>query len=488
MASRRVRQRYCRCGAPLAADNTGRQCARCQRDSRGKLIAPPEVPAEFWLNEQLREAFAAQHMGRVVRAYRTHPYHYAIYGPSGISQTLLGQWLSLRQPQVSRFETGPPIKHLDTLQHWARVLRIPPRLLWFQLHAEEKRRPLATQRAASRLSDALVSNGVLEPAAEIVARRAELQTSGLTGELVAELDQFLADLPDRYEVAGPLVLAPEVVDARRLVHRLMIGNQQLKQRAQLFELAGRLSGQLSYMAVNLGNFSVAQAYGAEAFELARFIEQDELAAWIRGTQSLAAYYTGDYKRSLILAQDGQRYAKDGIQAVRLAINGEARALGKLQNGRGGGEAVTRAYRLLERFPPAEGMTPCISFGIYSEARTASNAATAYLALRQTKQVLSYAERAREIVDTSPSQWSYALIRLDMAMALLNADQPEPEGASALGVEALNAVRHQRIESIQQRTRELASTLRPWRHLPTVAGFVADVSSWLMSQWDGSAAR
>ncbi len=94
------------------------------------------------------------------------------------------------------------------------------------------------------------------------------------------------------------------------------------------------------------------------------------------------------------------------------------------------------------------MTPCISFGIYSEARTTSNAATAYLALRQTKQVLSYAERAREIVDASPSQWSYALIRLDMAMALLNAEQPEPEGASALGAEALNAVRHQRIESIQ----------------------------------------
>ncbi len=58
----------------LGADNTGRQCARCQRASRDKLIAPPEVPVEFWLNERLREAFAAQDMGRVARAYRTHPY------------------------------------------------------------------------------------------------------------------------------------------------------------------------------------------------------------------------------------------------------------------------------------------------------------------------------------------------------------------------------------------------------------------------------
>lgn len=488
MASRRARQRYCRCGTPLARDNTERQCARCQRLSRDKLIAPPEVPAEFWHTEQFEEAFAAQHMGRVARTYRTHPYHYAVYGPGGISQTLLGQWLGVRQPQVSRFETGSPIKHLDTLQHWGRVLRIPPRRLWFQLPAEEKRQPSTTEPAAGHLSDALASSGVLEPQAEIAARRAELQTSGLTGELVAELEQFLLDLPDRYEIVGPLILAPEVVDARRLVHRLLKGNQQLKQRAQLFELAGRLSGQLGYMAVNLGNFNAAQTYGAEAFELARFVEQDELSAWIRGTQSFAAYYTGDYKRSLILAQDGQRYARNGIQAVRLTINGEARALGKLQDRRGADEAVTKAYRLLERFPSAEGMTPCISFGIYSEARTASNAATAYLSLRQAKQVLGYAERIQEIVDASSSQWSYALIRLDMAMALLKAERPEPEGASALGADALIAIRYQRIESIQQRTRELAIALRPWQHLPTVADFLADVSGWLTAKWDGSAAR
>jgi transcriptional regulator with XRE-family HTH domain len=465
----------------LAKDNTERQCARCQHLSRDKLIAPPEVPAEFWHTDQFEEAFAAQHMGWVARVYRTHPYQHAVYGPGGISQTLLGQWLGVGQPQISRYETGPPIEHLDTLQHWAQTLRIPPRRLWFQLPAEKKRQPATTAPAVGHPANAGASNGVLEPPTEIVARRAELQTSGLTGELVAELEQFLLDLPDRYETAGPLILAPEVVDARRLVHRLLKGNQRLKQRAQLFELAGRLSGLLSYMAVNLGNFNTAQAYGAEAFELARFIEHDELTTWVRGTQSFAAYYTGNYKRSLILAQDGQRYAKDSLQAVRLVINGEARALGKLQDRRGADEAVTRAYRLLERFPPAAGMTPCISFGIYSEARTASNAATAYLALKQTKQVLGYAERAREIVDTSSSQWSYALIRLDIAMALLSAEQPEPEGASALGAEALNAVRYQRIESIQQRTRELAIALRPWRHLPTVADFLADVSGWLTAK-------
>jgi hypothetical protein len=85
-----TRRRYCRCGTHLATDNTAGQCARCERASRDKLLGPPEVPAEFWQTEQFEQAFAAQHIGRIARAYRTHPYHHAVYGPGGISQTLLG--------------------------------------------------------------------------------------------------------------------------------------------------------------------------------------------------------------------------------------------------------------------------------------------------------------------------------------------------------------------------------------------------------------
>ena len=149
MASRPRRQLYCRCGTLVAKDNTERQCARCQRASRDKLITPPEVPAEFWQTDQFRDAFAAQHMGRIARAYRTHPYHYAVYGPSGVSQGLLGQWLGLSQPQVSRIENGPPILNLDTLAYWARVLHIPPELLWFRL-PDEKGERAVTEPAVSQ--------------------------------------------------------------------------------------------------------------------------------------------------------------------------------------------------------------------------------------------------------------------------------------------------------------------------------------------------
>ncbi|MGH3865090.1 MAG: helix-turn-helix domain-containing protein [Pseudonocardiaceae bacterium] len=69
----------------------------------------------------------------MARSYRLSPHHHTVYGLSGISQDLLGQWLGLQQPQISRIETGAPILNLDTLRYWARVLRIPPEWLWFDL-------------------------------------------------------------------------------------------------------------------------------------------------------------------------------------------------------------------------------------------------------------------------------------------------------------------------------------------------------------------
>jgi tetratricopeptide (TPR) repeat protein len=133
--------RYCRCGARLATDNTGSQCALCSKLNRDRLLVPPPLPTEFWLTPQMRDAFADQHIGRVARAYRRHPHHAAGYGAAGISQALLGQWLGLTQAQVSRIEGGPPVRNIDSLTHWARVLGIPAGLLWFDLPGS--RRPHA---------------------------------------------------------------------------------------------------------------------------------------------------------------------------------------------------------------------------------------------------------------------------------------------------------------------------------------------------------
>jgi hypothetical protein len=192
------------------------------------------------------------------------------------------------------------------------------------------------------------------------------------------LDLAVREIVGRYEGEGPQRLACEVVRLRHLVEALLGGRQHPEERRRLYGLGGRLSGLLGYMAVNCGRFLLAGAYCEEALQLAAGLEDSDLRAWVRGTQSLAAYYMGRFDEALEFARAGQHAARSGPQAIRLAVNGEARALGRLGDRRGVDEAVDRAFLLAEVIPVPTGLTPCISFEPYSTARIAANAATAYL--------------------------------------------------------------------------------------------------------------
>ena len=125
--------RYCRCGNRLAWNHASALCGSCERQTVDHRAEPPSVSPAFWDTSALRDALATQHIGRVARAYRRDSEFASRYGRGGVSQELFGTWLGLTQAQVSRIENGPPVRNLDTLAHWARVLRIPPHLLWFKL-------------------------------------------------------------------------------------------------------------------------------------------------------------------------------------------------------------------------------------------------------------------------------------------------------------------------------------------------------------------
>jgi hypothetical protein len=152
-ASRRCRS----CSRPLASDNRAILCGQCQRKAREALDKPPDLPPEFWESGGFADAFAAQHIGRVSRAYRRHPFHTAPHGANGISQAVIGSWLGLTQAQVSRIENGPATRNLDILVHWARTLRIPRFHLWFELPDGDADGPQPAHLQAAGVSNADVS-------------------------------------------------------------------------------------------------------------------------------------------------------------------------------------------------------------------------------------------------------------------------------------------------------------------------------------------
>ncbi|WP_246180884.1 helix-turn-helix domain-containing protein [Nocardia ninae] len=105
-------------------------CAPCESASRDQLQQPPLLPPTFWQTDQMRDALATWHMGRVIFAYRTHPFH-----SRPLPQELVANWLGLTQAQLSRIEKGPAPEQLSKLIRWAETLAIPPELLWFKLPA-----------------------------------------------------------------------------------------------------------------------------------------------------------------------------------------------------------------------------------------------------------------------------------------------------------------------------------------------------------------
>lgn len=174
---------------------------------RDRLITPPVVPSSFWTTDELRDAFAARHMGRVARAYRRHPFHTPAYGPRGITQALLGQWIGLSQPQVNRIENGTAPKHMDSLAHWARTLRIPPDVLWFDLPEHRRRKAASVNDLFSADGDQPVVPGL------------NLSSDDWThadNDTLAELLRAGADLPMTTDTVSRLVHQWLVVEPPQL--------------------------------------------------------------------------------------------------------------------------------------------------------------------------------------------------------------------------------------------------------------------------------
>jgi transcriptional regulator with XRE-family HTH domain len=347
-------RRYCRCGALLAADNPTERCASCQRQLRDRLIAPRAVSHSFWLTAQMRDAFAAQHIGLVARAYRQHPHHEAVYGAAGISQTLLGQWLGLTQAQVSRVENGrQPIKNIDTLSHWARVLRIPPDLLWFDLPGSRR----ITAASVNELFDSSgpsmttplsLHNGDWLPAnsgelADLLREGAELPINPATVTrlvhewLVTEPPQ-LVEVESGRRIGDNLVgkIERRIAELRRIddfvaggdLHTLV--EQELRATAALLREAryteplgrrllvaiGELCQLAGWVVGDAGQYATAAHYYSVGVKAAHAANSSGLAGNLISTLAYQVANVGNPREAVLLAQSAVTGAKQATPTVK----------------------------------------------------------------------------------------------------------------------------------------------------------------------------
>ncbi|MFI5857432.1 hypothetical protein [Streptomyces parvulus] len=334
----------------------------------------------------------------------------------------------------------------------------------------------AGQRPTVSAAPVLAASGWGNPG-EILLQAQELMTSNTDPALLILAAESIESIVQRYEEQGPQQLVGEARLLRKMVRTLLLGRQSSGQRQELFGLAARSSGLLAYMAVNAGHADVAEAYCVEAEAFADQVGDVGTKMWVLGTRALNLYYAGDYAASDAAAAQGIALSPQSPQAIRLWVNGRARALARQGDIRGTGRAIGRALDLSDqqRHLPG-GVTSCISFEAYSPARTLANAVTAHLSTGDVAKVLEYAGQIEELVEQSPSQWTRTLVSLDVATAMLRQGRPDLEQALSLGTQALHASGSSPIHSVWQRATELLQHAEKWHAEPVVRDYASELAA------------
>jgi len=135
---------------------------------------------------------------------------------------------------------------------------------------------------------------------------------------IDELQQSIADLSVAY-LASPAqpMLVQGMALRKELTRRLTSGAVRPHEMADLYVALGRVSGVLAYAAVDLNSPDVAAIHARTAWQMADAAGDNELRAWVRGTQSLIARFSQQYGQAQRFINDGLRYAGDGTSEIRL---------------------------------------------------------------------------------------------------------------------------------------------------------------------------
>lgn len=442
---------YCRCGRRLGRDRSGQLCGACEQKVAALRVGPPDVPAGFWDTEQFRDAFAAQHIGQVSRAYRKHPHHVAVYGKDGISQEVVGGWLGLTQAQVSRIENGPPVRHLDSLAHWARTLRIPACLLWFKL-------PPGT--AAGHGADGRL---MLEPGCDEQLGYALRHPASVDLVVVARLREQIHDLDVRYDHAPSTSLLAEAGQCLGQVAFLHAHAAASRVRRELYVAeaeAATLMGQLVWDASQRRDHATARLYFDQAIGAAQQVgdRATEGRALLR-TCFVALYGERDPNAGLRLALQTAETTKNKSHVLTgLAILHAAEAYAMLRQR----QDCTRALGQAEwHFGQIETADPAID--LFSPTQHGRLAGSCYLFLQDAPRAQLILEpTAQALQDRSKP---HAIVVGNLALAYIR--QRKLDEATATLHKAIDVVEVTWGGGGLNIVFSAGRELRPWRQVSSV---------------------
>ncbi len=314
-------------------------------------------------------------------------------------------------------------------------------LLLSQLPAAE---PATAPPASEPLSAAAIRAAAHASGAH--AERAEVTEVGAI--TLEQLGHDVVELARTSIRTQPAEIFGELVRVRDRVFRLLELRAHPAQQSHLYLLAGQTCGLLANASMELGCYSAAAEQSRAAWVYASIIGHNGLKAWLRGTQALIAFWSGNPREAAHLAQSGRELLRHGTGFVRLC-NIESRAWAHLGDVRETQKVIGMGHHAREHVTEPDELHDVVGgeFG-FDEARQSFCNAGAWVQVGKPTLAIQAAERALRLYASDAERHrrygGEASTRLEMTDGYLAArelDAADVALAPVIGTAATAGVAH-----------------------------------------------
>jgi len=432
--------RHCRCGSPLARDNSDTLCTACQRKRRHDRA--PDVPPDFWHTDMMGAALASGDIGRVIRAYRSHPFHGQI-----LPQSTVADWLHVSQTTLSRIENGRRRLTIDDIDGFARALGLSVALRLVRQHpgkAGEDVDPFEVLEMG-RVERSEIGPGTLEA-------------------LHAAAEQLCCG----YSTVPAPALREETEQQLGYVRRLLDGRKTLSQHRELLVIGGWLSTLLGCLHNDLGKRRAAEAARTAAHHLGKEAGHPVLVRWVYELQSWFALTDGRFRDVTMFARAGQELGSNDSASVQLTLQ-EAKGWARLGDRRQAEAALQRGWSLLDRLPHSD--RPEHHF-VFDPSKYAFYAAPIYQWLGDYARAEEHCNEvfAQCIASDGTTAWPMRIADTQNVMALVQLHSGDLSGAIAYGNRALSYERKCGPSLLSGTSEVVAAIQRHHPHEPVAQDF------------------
>ena len=268
------------------------------------------------------------------------------------------------------------------------------------------------------------SSGAVADEVEALDLARRVAASDVGDDTLPTLEATADSLACDYPRSSPVDLLVRSRHYLTYVARLMDARMTLSERRRLMVVGGWISLLAATCEIDLGRRNVASLRLRAAAHLASETDHPEILGWVLETRAWQHLTEGNYHEAVRLAQSSQSVAPRNSSAFIQAIAQEGRAWSRLGDAVETRRALARVERLVEPLPAPE--RPEHHFR-YDPAKSDAYLATT-LSWMGDPAAEPYArgvlERIEGLARGNARPRRAASARLDLALALLAANQPE----------------------------------------------------------------